>query len=514
MNKSIRARITIIFIAITALLIGTLFLVNRFLLLQYYMNEKVKTLETAYVRLNELVDRSIESGEGLDIFVPGEKGEQDSEEAGLLRDFNEGSNIDFVIWDKETNTGVGASREKEWMFLKLQAYIDFEGVFDNGMVPDSMYRQIKKSDNYTIQVTFDRRSGNNNLECWGTFPGTQISFLMNMPVESINESISVMNKFILIVGLILLVIGSVIIYIATGLITKPINHLASISEKMSNLDFSEKYEGKNEDEIGVLGKSMNIMSEKLEKTIEDLQTANVKLQEDIDLKEKIDEMRKDFISSVSHELKTPIALIEGYAEGLTEGVAEEPEMRDYYCNVIMDEAGKMNKMVRQLTSLTQYEFGEAQLCMEDFDLGELLTNVLERDKMRLEEKEAVLIREYPEHISVHADEFKIEEVFTNYLNNALNHLDGKRRIIVKVEKEEISRVRLSVYNDGEQIPAESLERVWEKFYKVDKARTREYGGSGIGLSIVKAIAEAHGQKYGVRNVSEGVEFYITLDCIG
>jgi len=511
-KKSIRARITLIFIAIIALLICTLILVNRFLLTRFYMNEKVKTLETAYSSFNNLILESQDNGEGLSIFEPDDSGEADSEELGTLRQFTERSNISLVLADSENGTVAGFSREMDWMILKLKAYQEFSDMFENGQIPDSKNRQIKKTENYQIQMTFDRRSGTNYLECWGSFPGTAISFLMTLPVESIYESTSITTRFIMIVGMILLVAGSVTIYFATGFITKPINRLAVISEKMSHLDFSEKYEGKNRDEIGVLGNSMNVMGDKLEKTIEDLKCANAKLQEDIDLKEKIDEMRKDFIASVSHELKTPIALIEGYAEGLTEGIAEDPESRDYYCNVIMDEAGKMNKMVRQLTSLTQYEFGNAELTMEDFDLSELLTNVLSKEKIRLEEKKAILITDYPEHLTVHADEFKIEEVFTNYLTNALNHLDGKRRVIVKTTDTGDGRVRLSVYNDGEPIPEESLPRVWEKFYKVDKARTREYGGSGIGLSIVRAIAEAHGQSYGAVNVSEGVEFYITLDC--
>ena len=122
-----------------------------------------------------------------------------------------------------------------------------------------------------------------------------------------------------------------------------------------------------------------------------------------------------------------------------------------------------------------------------------------------------------------ADEFKVEEVFTNYMSNAINHLDHGRKIIVRLQPED-GGWRLSVYNDGEPIPEESLTQVWEKFYKVDKARTRAYGGSGIGLSIVKAIMEAHGGSYGVRNVAAGpypvnegdievdggVEFWITM----
>ena len=114
-------------------------------------------------------------------------------------------------------------------------------------------------------------------------------------------------------------------------------------------------------------------------------------------------------------------------------------------------------------------------------------------------------------VMVWADEFKIEEVITNYLNNAMNHLNGKRKIKIRLEKHE-NEVTVFVFNTGNYIPEEDLDKLWTKFYKVDKAHTREYGGSGIGLSIVKAIMDSHHKACGVRNAEEGVEFWFTLDC--
>ena len=109
-----------------------------------------------------------------------------------------------------------------------------------------------------------------------------------------------------------------------------------------------------------------------------------------------------------------------------------------------------------------------------------------------------------------ADEFKIEEVITNYLNNAMNHLDGERQITISIFREG-DQVRITVFNTGQHIPEEDLDNLWTKFYKVDKARTREYGGSGIGLSIVKAIMNSLQQEYGVQNYENGVEFWFELD---
>ena len=299
-------------------------------------------------------------------------------------------------------------------------------------------------------------------------------------------------------------------YFTTKKVTSPIMSLASLSARMSELDFEARYEGRSEDEIGVLGRSMNTLSEKLKETIGELKTANNELQRDIEEKIRIDETRKDFIANVSHELKTPIALIQGYAEGLTEGMAEDPDSRDYYCEVIMDEANKMNKMVKQLLNLTALEFGNDLPVMEQFDITALIRGILSSAGILLQQKEATVVFDQETPVLVWADEFKIEEVITNYLNNALNHLGGERRIEIRLENLG-QEVKVSVFNTGTPIPEEELDKLWTKFYKVDKAHTRSYGGSGIGLSIVKAIMDSHNKECGVENRPDGVSFWFTVD---
>ena len=222
-------------------------------------------------------------------------------------------------------------------------------------------------------------------------------------------------------------------------------------------------------------------------------------------------MRKEFISNVSHELKTPIALIQGYAEGLQEGITENPEDMNYYCDVIVDEANKMNRMVKNLLTLNQLEFGIEQVQMERFDIVSVINGVIESMKLQTSQKDIVIDFEERESIDVWADEFQIEEVITNYLSNALNHVDKNKQIKVKILKKD-GIVRISVFNTGKQIPKEDIDNIWVKFYKVDKARTREYGGNGIGLSIVKAIIDRHGKSCGVINHDNGVEFWFELDA--
>ena len=306
-------------------------------------------------------------------------------------------------------------------------------------------------------------------------------------------------------------VSGIVILVMTNRITRPISELTKLSEKMSDLDFDARYQSRAGNEIDVLGDNFNKMSRKLESTISELKSANNKLQKDIEDKIKIDEMRKEFLDNVSHELKNPIALIQGYAEGLNENISDDPESREFYCEVIMDEASKMNKLVKNLLTLNQLESGKDAPVMERFDIVSLIRGVLGSMHIMIEQKEATVIFEETEPVYVWADEFKIEEVVTNYTSNALNHLEGERKVEIKVLQEE-DCVKVTVFNTGTPIPEEDIPNLWNKFYKVDKARTREYGGSGIGLSIVKAIIESMNQKYGVCNYDNGVEFWFTLDC--
>lgn len=215
------------------------------------------------------------------------------------------------------------------------------------------------------------------------------------------------------------------------------------------------------------------------------------------------------MSNVSHELKTPLALIQGYAEGLQECINDDAESREFYCDVIIDEADKMNRMVKKLLTLNQLEFGNDQVVMERFDMTELVRGVANSTKILMEQKGIRLELDNPEEAWVWGDEFKVEEVITNYMSNAINHADGGKVIRVFYTCFE-DKLRVSVFNTGQPIPEDDIDKIWVKFYKVDKARTREYGGSGIGLSIVKAIMDSFHQQCGVINHEDGVEFWMEL----
>ena len=183
------------------------------------------------------------------------------------------------------------------------------------------------------------------LDMWGILDNQDV-FLIRLPMAGIKDSMEISNMFYLYTGVVVVLISILAIWYLSKRITRPVEELTNISKRMCELDFDARYESGGEDEIGILGQNFNKMSEELEHTISELKTVNNELQKDIERKEQIDDMRKEFLSNVSHELKTPIALIQGYAEGLKECINDEAESRNFYCDVIMDEAGKMNHMVK------------------------------------------------------------------------------------------------------------------------------------------------------------------------
>ncbi len=370
---------------------------------------------------------------------------------------------------------------------------------------------VEKTDKYTILYNRDSIMKMKFMEMWGeTDSGRQ--FIFRCPLEGIQDSVRISNRFYMTIGLLVAVAGACFIWIFARRITKPIIELTNISQRMTKLDFDAKYTSGGDNEISVLGKNINQLSETLEHTIAELKTANNELKKDIEKKEQIDEMRQEFLANVSHELKTPIALIQGYAEGLLDNVNSDPESRAFYCEVIMDEANKMNQMVRKLLTLNQLEFGNEQIHMERFELCELIQGVIQSSALLAEQAGAEIIFRQKSPIYVWADEFKIEEVITNYLTNAIHHVKNEMKIDVRCIQAD-GQVKVIVFNTGDNIPEEELEKIWVKFYKVDKARTREYGGSGIGLSIVKAIMDSMNQSCGVKNFSNGVAFWFTLEAV-
>jgi len=297
---------------------------------------------------------------------------------------------------------------------------------------------------------------------------------IRVAIASIQESAQIANKFLMIIGFFTIIISGMIVLVISRKFTSPIEELSKITSKIAELDFSYKYDvTESEDEINNLGRNINTMSETLEKTIRRLRSSNIELEKDIEEKSKTDEMRKQFISDVSHELKTPIALIQGYAEGLVENVIEDEESKKFYAEVILDESNKMDILVKKLLELMKLEYGKNSLNYTRFNISELICEVIRKSTKMIEE-ENIKVNFNNEAIYIIADEFYTEQVFNNYFTNAIKNIaeiDKKKEINISYEK----------------------------------------GGTGIGLALVKAIMINTGNKYGVENQIDGVEFYFDVD---
>lgn len=337
-----------------------------------------------------------------------------------------------------------------------------------------------------------------------------LTILVWIPMAAISESASVSNRFAAIVAIItLLISGPWFIYISDRF-TQPIKEINKTAKKMADLDFSQKLDIISEDEIGQLSKSINHLSYSLDNAINELNKKNKQLEKDIDKGKRIDTMRREFVSNVSHELKTPIFLIQGYAEGLKTNIAVDEEKRSFYYDVIMEEAEKMDVIVKDLLNLTQIESGNIDLSRCDFDVEKLINETVKKLGPIFEEKDIKPKIDIDVQQQAYGDPVRIEQIIINYLNNAINHIDNHKQIKVTAQ-ERNDKIRVSVFNTGKHIPEELLDRIWISFYKVDKARTRSYGGTGLGLAIVKAIQQAHSNEYGVSNMEGGVLFWFDMD---
>ena len=493
MKLSIRTKYTCILVSVMAGVIAVICLINHQFLADYYQKDKLVKMDIARNLIESyLTGTEQEAAEKKLYNICSKAGIN----AVVRVDYGSFYVDVFSTMDGES----GASARLMDLILGRLAV---------GSAEDTV---LARGENYLTCLVTDARTGTGQIDCLGTCTvaagegAGKYYYVLTTPLESIDEMAAISNRFLIIIGVSAIIAGAIIVYFVSGRMTRPIVSLTHLSRRMAELDFESRFEGHSGDELQALGENMNEMALRLESAIEKLQTANRQLEEDLREKENRDRLRREFLSNVSHELKTPIALVRGYAEGLRDGISEDEESRQEYCEIIIDEAEKMGRLVRQLLNLDELESGYLRPEPELFDLSELLTGSAGAVRLQAEEKNARIVQDIPPQMPIVADEFMIEQVVQNYLSNALHHVSEGGSIQISACLRG-ARVRLTVFNTGEKIPEQSLPGIWDKFYKVDKARTRAYGGSGIGLSIVKAIMEAMGGECGAENREDGVLFY-------
>ena len=375
---------------------------------------------------------------------------------------------------------------------------------------DASIELIKTTEDYKIFKQQFPEFEETFLILLGVLPDGNIVFI-KATASTLEQTASITNKFFLIMVAIDSIVSVIVGRYFIAKFTQPLFKLINITKRISNFDFEATYHPQSfYNEMDDLGEHVNEMSTTLKRAIEQLRLANDNLKHDLELKEETENMRKEFVSNVSHELKTPIALIQGYAEGLQEGIMDDEVSRKIYLDIIIDEANKMNRLVREMLILNQLEVGQMNLDMVDFNITEMIDSVVDSNKINLDAQNITYSFFNKRDCYVHADEFLVEQVFTNFLSNAIHYVLNENVITVRYDFTKKGKVRITVYNSGNNIGKKDIKRVWEKFYKADKARSREYGGSGIGLSVVKAIMDLLHEKYGVENVPSGVEFWFEL----
>ena len=329
--------------------------------------------------------------------------------------------------------------------------------------------------------------------------------------DVIQENASIATRVTTIIAVVALVLALLYISIYSKRFTKPIIKITDAANKMSNLDFTEKCEIDRNDEIGVLAESINKLSMSLDTALTELQTTNKQLVSDIEKERKLEKMRQDFVSSASHELKTPIAIIRGYAEGLKMNVSEEDTAMQEYCDIIMNEADKMNALVLSLLEASLYSSGMKTLNKEEFELNEFIKEYMKAAKpIFLEKGITALFTKTERPLMVLADKSQIERVLSNYVSNACSHAKNEKEIIVSVF-DIGNKYKVSVYNSGSFIDDKDKDNIFNSFYRADKAHSRKEGRFGLGLSIVKSIMDLHKCDCGFTNKENGVEFWFEIE---
>ena len=489
--KSIRTRLFLSLCIIVFAIIATLILLNNFVLKRFYEYNKEKQLKAVYNVINNYYNNQ----------------ENENNLTDELDKISLKNNFDILIKSDE-NVSIYSSNKDFYTSI---------GEFALSIMQEEKIKNnvIEKNNKYTISRFRDNKTNLNFIMLTANLDNSYKLYI-RMPVAAIEESVNISNEFLSIIAIFVIIIGGIVLSIVSKRFSDPIIELNEITKNMSKLDFTQKYKTSDaNDEIDMLGENINLLSDRLENTINQLKNTNIELEKDIEEKSKIDEMRKSFISDVSHELKTPIALIQGYSEGLMENINSDDESRKFYAEVILDETTKMDKLVKQLLELMKLEYGKKQFNNKEFDLVELENEIIRKASVMSEKENVIIENNTSGEIKVYADDFYIDQVLTNYITNAIKYateINGEKRARIENEiDKKNNKVRVKVFNTFVKFSEEEINRIWNRFYKIDESRNRENGGNGIGLSLVKAIMNNYGNKYGVKNVAGGVEFYFELD---
>lgn len=432
----------------------------------------------------------------------------------VINNFESTHNLRITIYDSDYQV-IYFSRNKfdpkiPWL-EKKQTQLDQQTQADQQSQhksDSSKFELFSKEPTAELRKNF--RQPNESLILLGISPDEKRYIEIETYLSSIEQSIRVTNQFSIIIVIVALFVGAILSYIFARSFTKPIKQISDIAGRVSALDFSKKAAVSSKDELGELAQSINVMSDSLEDFVNKLKGMNVKLQSDLEYKEKIEQMRKQFVANVSHELKTPLAMLMSYSEVLKhdyEGIDKE-----FYYDVIIDEAAKMNTLVNSLLDISSLENGLSSLRKEEINFDKFVESVCAKYTLPFSQKGIIDSLKMDASCEVCVDIVKLEQVIKNYIANAISHTKSGARVKMRTESRQ-GKAYFYIFNEGTHINSDEQERIWEIFYKSDKARTRTENSTGIGLYVVRTIINAHCGDFGMENIQDGVEFWFCIDCI-
>ena len=461
MKLTIRRKVFLLLSGFVALLVLIGLACNLLLMRQFY------------VARNRILLRTL----GNEVVAALKLSEADLEET--LQQINQDNNVGIRIVDAE-GTVLASS---------------FTGKKKTAELPSEIQNMISASIGRRARLTFSKiinENSNPNLVQVRKLSGGRY-LVLNKSIKGIYESAEIANRFYLIVGAGLILLGGGATLVFSRMITKPIVEMSRVTARIAELDFTERVRVETKDELGTLGESINEISEKLSRSIE-------RLKRDI-------ARRKRLVRELSHELKTPIAVIKGYAEGLQFGVAQNAEQTARYCAVISAECDRMDAQIQQLLELSKLENEQMKPQLRILSVKGLFDSLSERFAREAGQKNIQLRFDAPETLELFADETMIGRVVENFLTNALRHTPESGEIRVRAEAE-AGKARICVFNSGSSLTAEQLERIWDVFYTGENGGRSS--GHGVGLAIVKSIAQLHGGSVSAENLVDGVEFCMQL----
>jgi Signal transduction histidine kinase len=492
-DRSIIFKLFAVTVTFFIILVSIGFILQTAFFQDFYFNRKMRILESSInsfkadytkMNINQMVERMQEIGE------------KNNAEVAIISSTD---NFSIITSSLQGQSDPGKTQI-------MQAAINQWSVIAMAYEP-----QVMKGETITFNIQHPRYNTNNIVKISPILVNGRLDnvIIAVSSLQPVGEAAAVIQEFYIYVYGAAVIFAIILSLIFSNMISKPLINLNKAASRMAELDFTAKCDDRSHDEIGNLAGSLNFLSSKLNTTLYELKSANDKLKSDIEKERSLEKMRKEFVAGVSHELKTPVSLIEGYAEGLKENIGGE-EKRDFYIDVIVDEAERMGSLINDMLDLSRLDSGNYTLKPEEFSLNGLTASIVKKYSNNMESK-GIDIRLCVEKddVEVIGDRFRIEQVITNFMSNAIRHTPEGGWISINI-RDTKNHAMFEIENQGEHIDEKEMNNIWEKFYRVEKSRNRDTGGTGLGLAISKNILQLHNSDFGARNTDNGVMFYFSL----